>query len=164
MTSTRRKLHIGPLSLITYIAIISLAVLAVLTLTTANASNTLAQRQADATSQAYAEEVCAQTFVAHVDATLSASQATTSTELAQQVNAKLSSSLEAARAASSENVEATASVSGTTVSAQFSCEDGRTLNVELNIRSNRTYDITKWNMAAVVNNAEDDTLWSGASN
>ena len=164
MNTTKRRLHIGPLTLITYIAIISLAVLAVLTLTTANASNTLAQRQASATSQAYAEETCAQTFLAHVDETLSTSQATTSTELAQQVNAQLDSALEAARAVSSEGVEATASVSGTTVTAQFSCEGGRTLNVELDIRSNRTYDITQWNMAAVVNNAEDDTLWSGASN
>lgn len=61
----------------------------------------------------------------------------------------------------SSTIEATAELKGSTITAQFSCPNGRMLNIEIELGANGSLHIVKWNMTAKVNNAEAETLWSG---
>ncbi len=58
--------RIGPITLVTLISVLLLAVLAVLCVTTANATQAMAQRHAEATSETYAIDSCGQAFVAEL--------------------------------------------------------------------------------------------------
>ena len=60
-TGSSEDVRMGPVALFTLMATICLAVLAVLALSTANATQALAQRRADATTQLYLDETAAQT-------------------------------------------------------------------------------------------------------
>ena len=69
------RVRIGSVSLFALVVIIGLAVLAVLAFSTANASLTMSQRQATATSELYLAETAAQEFVAGVDGVLAGARA-----------------------------------------------------------------------------------------
>lgn len=79
------RVRIGSISVFALVVIICLAVLAVLSFSTANASLTMSQRQATATSELYLDERAAQEFLAGVDGILSA---TREGEMAKAVNAQ----------------------------------------------------------------------------
>ena len=64
------RVRMGPLSIFALVIVISLAVLSALTLSTAHASLSLAQRQANAVSEKYLAEQAGSVFVAEVDAAL----------------------------------------------------------------------------------------------
>ena len=72
MAKPHGSVRIGPISLFTLIIILCLAVLSVLSLTTARAELSVTERQAATTTETYQLEAAAQTFVAEVDAALSA--------------------------------------------------------------------------------------------
>lgn len=79
------RVRIGSISVFALVVIICLAVLAVLSFSTANASLTMSQRQATATSELYLDERAAQEFLAGVDGILAA---TREGEMAKAVNAQ----------------------------------------------------------------------------
>lgn len=66
-----------------------------------------------------------------------------------------------AAATTGDAIDVSAQLEGSTLTAQFACESGRVLDIEIELGPGGTYRITKWNMTAKVNSAETDTLWSG---
>ncbi|MDO4399664.1 MAG: S4A5 electrogenic sodium bicarbonate cotransporter 4 [Coriobacteriia bacterium] len=159
------NVRIGPISLFTLIIVLCMAVLAVLSFSTAHASLVMADRQATATSELYLDEVAAQEFVAAVDARLAAVRASSGNGAAgtQAVSDALVSLRDAAQDAVNGQVEATAGMSDSTVTARFECQNGRTLYIAITILSDATYRIDTWKMSAVQNEAQPEgSLWTGA--
>lgn len=75
MARYRSSMKMGALNLLILVIALSLAVLSVLTLVTAHANETLADMQADAATETYAEEIAGQTFLASLDKKLAPSKA-----------------------------------------------------------------------------------------
>lgn len=149
VTSTRQenKVRIGPVSLLTLIAVLCLAVLAVLAVSSANASMTMAQRQADSTLGKYLNEVAAQEFVARVDDALTSGGPTS-------VEPALKDACNAAGEAAGGAVTATSSLVNGVVYAEFTGKSGRVLTIEVTIRDDATYRIDKWKVTAVQNDEQ----------
>lgn len=143
------SVRIGPISLFALIAVICLATLAVLSINTARASLSLAQMQAESTTQQYAAESAAQELVAQVCATGSTPLAASLAAMTSQVQAN------------NAGVTISSALAGSAVTAQFECPSGRVLDIAVEVGAGGSYRITKWNMTAMVNEAEGDTLWSG---
>ena len=160
------NVRIGPISVITLIAVISMAVLAVLAASTANATMTISQRQADATKEMYLNETAAQEFVASVDDALAkvrSGKDATAASGASAVEAALDSICESARLASGGEVAVTASVDGTRVTAEFVGEKMRRLSIGIVVGDDATIRIEKWKAAAVQQDAQTvGNLWMGA--
>ena len=156
--------RIGPLSVFTLIVVICMAVLAVLAFSTANASLTMTQRQAEATTEMYLDESAAQQFVAGIDDALAPVREAdgTGSEGVNAVRGALVSLRDAAQDASGGRVTAVASVVDNEVRAEFACKNGRTLSIVVTIRDDATFRIDKWKMTAVQNEAEPaGKLWTG---
>lgn len=200
--------RIGPISLLTLIAVICLAVLSALAFTTANASLTMAERQATATSELYLDEKAAQVFLAGIDDVLasardgaaapasasrtgdgsqadgsarsgegartgssSQSAARSRSAARTRIDAEAAASLvaqslidirRAAQLDTDGEVEIWASVNGNEVSAEFSCANGRTLNIVVTMQDGATYSIDQWKMSAVQNEEQPEgRLWTG---
>lgn len=141
--------RLGPISLFTYIAVLCLATLAVLSITTANASLKMAALQGESTAMQYEAESAAQSFVAQVCQPQGASVES------------VAAAAQAAQASTDGVVEVHASVNGSLVDAQFTCENGRILDIQIEPGQGGSYRVVKWNMSAKVNIAETETLWSG---
>lgn len=159
------QVRIGPISVLTLIAVICMAVLAVLAISTATASLTMSQKQADAVSQLYVDEIAAQAFVAEADAELAGVRKAGGSGDAgsQAVAGSLTQICQDANEAAGGSVNVTAGVTGRIVSAEFSCDDQRILSIELEIYDDATYRVEKWKMAAVQNEEQPGgSLWSGA--
>lgn len=151
MNDSEGSVRIGPISLFTLIAVLCLATLAVLSITTANASYNMAELHGESITQQYEAEDAAQHFVALLDEQYTGNQFTGSVDaIAQQTQQQ-----------SGEHVTVSAQIDGSKVTAQFACENGRTLNIEVTLGAGGTYTIEKWNMTAKQNSAETGTLWSG---
>ena len=158
------KVRIGPISVITLIAVICMAVLAVLAASTSNATNAIAQRQANATQMLYLNECAGQEFVAGVDDALAPVRATggSATDGAQAVNRQLDSICQQARDAGNGQVDCTADMEGTNVTAEFVCGNSRRLSVAITIRNDASYRVTAWRMAAgQQEEPTTGTLWQG---
>lgn len=159
------KVRIGPVSVITLIAVICMAVLAVLAASTSTATATISARQANANQLLYLNESAAQEFVAGVDDALASVHASggSAAEGARAVEARLDSICQQAREAAGGRVDCTASVDGTTVTAEFICENTRRLSVAVTIRDGAAYRIDEWKMASAQQEASSTgTLWQGA--
>lgn len=166
MNPRRRKenVRIGPISIFTLVIVLCLAVLAVLAFSTGNASLVMAQRQADATTQLYLDEAAAQEFVAQADARLAGVRDAGGgqRDATRAVAGSLTQMVEAAEAAVDGHVEATASIDGEVLEAEFNCSNGRMLQVRASILDDATLRIDKWKMTAVQNEPEPDgQLWTG---
>lgn len=149
--------RIGPMSVFTLIVVICLAVLAVLAFSTANATFTIAQRQAQATTELYLDETAAQQFVAGLADELASGSGGAGT-----MQSSLSKLSEAAEDSTGGQVAVTANMDGNQVRAEFSCDNGRTLAIVVTIRDDGTYRIDKWKMTAVQNEEEPaGKLWTG---
>ena len=138
--------RMGPVAIFTLMAIICLSVLAVLALSTANATQALAQRRAEATTQLYLDETAAQTFVATLDAGYSGGATAQALEDAQA----------AARQATGDAVAITAARNGNVVEATFDAGNGRHLDITVRLEPDGTIGIDKWRMTTVVN--EEPTM------
>lgn len=163
-TVQAEHVRIGPISVLTLITVICIAVLAVLAISTANATKVLTDRQAAATTEMYVDEAAAQTFVAEVDARLAGvrSSGGGAADAARAVANDLSDMCSSVHDASDGAVEVAASVDGTSVTADFSCGNGRILSIELVIGRDASYTVRKWEMAAVQNSEQPQgTLWTG---
>ena len=163
-TRTGENVRIGPVTVITMIIVLCMAVMGVLAISTAHATQTISDRQADATRYLYYDEKAGQEFVACIDDALANSREVhaSATAGARAVEDKLDSICESARAAADGHVSCTASVDGVTVYAEFICEDTRQLNVAVTIQENGTYRIDGWKMASAQGGAQAmGNLWTG---
>lgn len=140
--SSSENVRMGPLALFTLLTVLCLAVLAVLAISTANATNALALRRANATTQLYLDETAAQTFMAVLDEQLA--QGASPTLASQRASV-------AARAATSDQVLVTVSYSENTHTASFDAGNGRQLDIELNVEEDGSLSVQKWRMTTVVN-------------
>ena len=146
MNSTNGSVRIGPISLFTLVIILCLAVMAVLSATTAQATYSAAEKQALFTNDTYQNEQAAQSAVAVIDAAL------------EDVRAS-GGGLDEALAA-----VADAQRDGSRVLMTFASSSGRTLDVELTITANATYEISQWKATTQwTNDGPGATLWSGAA-
>ena len=164
-TGRADNVRIGPISVFTLIIVLCMAVLAVLSFSTAHASAVMAERQATATSELYIDEVAAQEFVAGLDDLLAGVRARNANEerAVRVVSDSLIELRDKAQAAASGQVEVTAGISESTVTARFECQNGRTLYIAITIRPDATYRIDTWKMSAVQNEAQPEgSLWTGA--
>ena len=151
VNSTNGSVRIGPISLFTLVIILCLAVMAVLSATTAQATYSAAEKQALFTNDTYQNEQAAQSAVAVIDAAL------------EDVRAS-GGGLDEALAAVDEALPADAQRDGSRVLMTFASPSGRTLDVELTITSNATYEISQWKATTQwTNDGPGATLWSGAA-
>ena len=151
MNSTNGSVRIGPISLFTLVIILCLAVMAVLSATTAQATYSAAEKQALFTNDTYQNEQAAQSAVAVIDAAL------------EDVRAS-GGGLDEALAAVDEVLPAEAQRDGSRVLMTFASSSGRTLDVELTITANATYEISQWKATTQwTNDGPGATLWSGAA-
>ena len=158
------KVRIGPITTITLIAIISMAVLAVLAASTAHATSVISDRQANATQMLYLNECAGQEFVAGIDDALAGVRRAggTATDGARAVSAQLDKICEQARAAGNGQVDCTANMDDTTVTAEFICGDTRRLSIAITIRDDASFRIDKWKMASAQQGTPSTgTLWQG---
>lgn len=146
----KSTVRIGPISLFTLVIILCLAVLGVLAVTTAQATFAAAEKQAAFTTDTYENETAAQEFVAQIDAALAP---------VRESDGDSTAALEAVRKV----LRAEATLDGSTVSATFSAESGRSLTIQLVIESDGTYEITNWKATTEwTDTGSGETLWSGA--
>lgn len=160
--SRSEKVRIGPISIITLIIVICMAVLAVLSVSTANATMSISNRQADATKELYLNECAAQEFVAGVSDALSGAGGKGKAGV-KAVQGALDSICEAARAAAGGQVDIVANIDGSTVTAEFEGPKMRRLSVAITIGDDATFRIDRWKAAAVQNESPTaGNLWTGA--
>ena len=134
MNSTNGSVRIGPISLFTLVIILCLAVMAVLSATTAQATYSAAEKQALFTNDTYQNEQAS------------------------------GGGLDEALAAVDEALPADAQRDGSRVLMTFASPSGRTLDVELTITANATYEISQWKATTQwTNDGPGATLWSGAA-
>lgn len=158
------KVRIGPISVITLIAVICMAVLAVLSASTSYASATISDRQSNATQMLYLNECAGQEFVAGVDDALAATRAQggSAADGARAVNQQLDAICQHAREAGKGQVDCTANVEGTRITAEFVCGGARRLSVAITISDDATYRVTAWKMSSDQREAPTaGTLWQG---
>lgn len=164
-TRSETNVRIGPISLITLVSVIILAVLAVLCLATTRANYTMAERQTEATEQAYILDSVGQIAVAKIDAALQTS--TTGTTAAEQVQsdaANLSSAIidEATQAGiDTSKVATTFEANGSNVNLTVT-DEGRTLSALISLHDDHTYTIASWKTTTDWTE-EQDTLWGGGA-
>ena len=159
------NVRIGPISVITLIIVICMAVLAVLSASTSNASATIANRQAEGNRLMYLNECAGQEFVASIDDVLAPVRRAggTAEAGASAVRVSLDKICANAREAGGGQVDCVANIEGTTVTAEFICENTRKLNVAITIRNGGTYRIEEWKMTSAQNQADaTGSLWAGA--
>lgn len=164
-TQLGEKVRIGPISLITLIIVICMAVLGVLAASTSHATQTISNKQANASQQMYLNERAGQELLADIDAVLVNQRAVgaNASRAAAAVESELDAICQAARDAGNGRVACTANMDDTTVKAQFICDDARTLSVAVTIRDDATYRVDQWKMASVQQEVQGmGTLWSGA--
>lgn len=143
--------RIGPISLFTLVIILCLAVMAMLSVTTAQATYSAAEKQALFNDDTYANERAAQSAVAEIDAAL-------------QPVRTAGGGLEAALAAAEKALPSGAHIKDSSVFMTFTTPSGRTLDVELTIKADATYEINQWKATTQwTNDGSGTMLWSGAA-
>lgn len=164
---TRRgeNVRIGPITLIALIVVICLAVLAVLAASTSHATAATSERQAAASQQLYLNETAGQEFVAGLDGVLAGVRefGGTAADAGRTVERELDGICQGAREAAGGRVACTADVQDGTVTAEFTCDGARVLDIAITIRDDATYRIDKWKAASAQQEAEPPgALWLGA--
>lgn len=154
-------LRIGPITLVTLISVLLLAVLAVLCVTTSNATQAMAQRHAEATTETYALDSYGQAMLATISETTQ--HASSAQAAASDVNANLESIKTAALEKSgAQGLSVSAQVSGTSVSFTVSDEEGKALDAAVTITGQRTLSIDEWKLSTT-QQTNEETLWSSES-
>lgn len=154
MSGSNSTVRIGPISLFTLVIILCLAVMAVLSATTAQATYTAAEKQALFTDDTYANESAAQSAVAAIDAALAS---------VRDAGGGLDAALAAVDKALPTDT-ASAQRDGASVFLTFTTPSGRTLDVELTIKANATYEISQWKATTQwTNDGPSTMLWPGAA-
>ena len=164
LSNSGERVRIGPITVLTLVTVICLSVLAVLAISTAHATEVLTQRQADATAQLYQCEIAAQTFVAEVDERLAPVRNGNGGKKAgaQAVDKAIDDICAAAAEAGNGAVEVEAEVVDNAIEATLTCENGRSIIIQLALDDDAGYQIEKWKMTAVQNEEQPmGDLWTG---
>lgn len=140
------NVRMGPVALFTLMAILCLSVLAVLAIATANATRSLSERRADATTQLYLDETAAQTFVATLEGELA--DGTRSESALMRATSAAEKSLPAD---SPYDLTITSNYQSGRYTAQFDCGNGRQLDIALSSENDGTLRVEQWRMMTVVN-------------
>ncbi len=151
--------RIGPISLVTLIAVLLLAVLAMLCVTTANATQSMAQRQANGVTETYAADSVGQALYAQVSNKVAGT--TSASAAASAVSGSLDE-IKAAAVAQNSNVSLDAQVEGQTVAFTASLESGKALTGTITLGSDGTASISSWKLSTT-QAVNEETLWTGAS-
>lgn len=154
------SVRIGPVSMFTLIAVICLAVLAVLAITTANASYKMAKLQADSTNEQYVAESAAQDFVALADTQINQVQGAGVSRVAA-FNSSLDATVAQVQKDIGNGITVSAQTQDNRIKAQFTCTNGRMLDIVLKVEDSGSYEIVQWEMTATRNDAQAENLWSG---
>lgn len=154
------SVRIGPISMFTLIAVIILAVLAVLAISTANASYNMARLQADSMKEQYIAETAAQDFVALADTQINQAQGTGTSRVAA-FNDSLNATVASIQEKAGNGITVSAQTQDNRILAQFTCKNGRMLDIVLKVEDSGNYEISQWDMTATRNSAQAENLWSG---
>lgn len=159
------NVRIGPISIITLIIVICMAVLAVLSISTAHATMSISERQAEATKELYLNECAGQELIASIDDVLSDVRASggNSSDGCKAIEATLDEISDNAREAADGQIEVTAEMDGTSVKAELTASKMRQLSIVVTILDDATLRIDKWKAAAVQQEPQSaGNLWMGA--
>ncbi|MDO4854296.1 MAG: hypothetical protein Q4A43_02595 [Coriobacteriia bacterium] len=155
MADRTEGVRIGPISLATLIAILLVGVLALLCVTTANAAQTMAQRQASATTETYALDSCGQKMLASISEELSSSSSLKATA------SKLSSIAEKAKKdVGEESLTIKTSSDSKSLSFTIAAQNGKKLDAKVS-QKNGALSVDQWKLTSQQQDAEE-TLWSGS--
>lgn len=164
MARKTANVRTGPVSLLTLISVLLLSVLAVLCVTSANAAQTLAQRQADALTATYQLDSCGQSMLAAIDEKLQSMNESSGARAASVLDTQLQSVQQNALAAcAAEGCSISAQVDGARVSFTVTtASSNKTLAATIRVNDNMTYTIEDWK--TTTSQAEpEQTLWTSAS-
>ncbi len=163
MASTKNNgVRIGPISLLTLIAVLLLAVLAMLCVTTSNAARAMSERQATGATASYALEACGQDLLARLsDAAQGNDDASAAVEAIDGELDELTAA--ALDEASAEGLSIKAETSDRTVTFTISADDGRTLDGSVTFADDLTYSIDTWKITTVQSDETEVNLWSGSA-
>lgn len=157
MTSNTEGVRIGPSSLVTLIAALLLAVLAMLCATSAHAQETMAQREAESTTELYAVDSCGQRMLAGISAALQ--NGATS---AADVYAGIDDIRDKAVSASDVDITANAQLEGNTIALALTAPDGRALNARITVAGGEA-SVSEWKLTGASQAASEVTLWQGGA-
>ena len=151
MSSPKGSVRIGPISLFTLVIVLFLAVLGALAVTTAQATYAAAEKQAAFTNDTYTNETAAQSLVSEIDRALFD---------IRESRGDLIAALAAVKLVLPDN----AHLDGSTISASFMAQSGRTLAITLEIRPDATYEITSWKATTQwTDKNTGEKLWAGTA-
>lgn len=158
MTRKTEGVRIGPISLVTLISILLLAVLAMLCVTSANAAQTMAERQAASTTETYALDSCGQNAVAAFDARLAKTKSLKSaTKHADSIIRKAAKDAHIV----SPVIGITRTTSDT-LGFSITTDDGKSLEAKISDK-NGTLVIDKWKLTTKQQETEE-SLWQASDN
>lgn len=146
------SVRMGPISLFTLVVVLCIAVMSVLCFSLAHSPLTVAQRQADFSTDSYANESAGQEFVAAVDEVLAGLRAKAGSGAAGAGGASgkaviigKKSAMAALKARGADLAPgATLSFGSDSVTADFLLPSSRRLYVELAIDDDATYRVVQW--------------------
>lgn len=157
-------IRIGPISLLTLVAVILLAVLAMLCVTTTNATQAMAKRQAAALADTYAVDSCGQALLAEVDTRLSTAPSLDAAT--EEINADFDSlatqALKNAGMKTDSGLKLKGSVSNHALSFAVKASSGKRLKASITLNDDLTYTVTTWKITTV-HKTRQETLWSGST-
>lgn len=163
MAPKTANVRIGPISLLTLISVLLLAVLAVLCVTSANAAQTLSQRQADALTATYRLDSCGQNMLAAIDEKLQDMSGSSGSLAANAIDAQLQSVQQDALDATGTNeYSITTQVDGARIEFTVSAGDGKSLDAAVRVNDDMTYTVEEWKTTTVQTEPEQ-VLWTSAS-
>lgn len=158
-------MRMGPASLFALIIILCLAVLGVLSATSAQAGSAMAQRQASFATADYANETVAQTLYARADEALEPVRAQGGGSQAgcAALDAALPRISEEAAAAVEKPPALSVSLDGSQLTAHLETEDGRCLDVSLQVNDDASLSVASWKASTLWVEDTSDVLWTAES-
>lgn len=161
MAKQNEGVRIGPISLVTLISVLLLAVLAMLCVTTANATRTMADRQAASVAETYQLDACGQALLAGVNTQVAGTAS--AADAAAAVSGQLPQlQQQALSQANGQDVQISAKVEGATVVFTAALPSGKALNGAIALNENGTASISEWKLSTTQQETEQ-ALWSGSS-
>lgn len=160
--SSSDGMRIGPISLLTLIAVLLLAVLAMLCVTTANATSAMANRQAGSITQTYKLDSCGQTLLANIDGVLAQAEETGASGV-QAVEDNRGQIIDNTLTnCGNDDISISLEADSDTVSFTISLSDARALEASIRIDANAGYSIESWK-TSTLQELPQETLWAGSS-
>lgn len=161
MAKQSEGVRIGPISLVTLISVLLLAVLSVLCVTTANATRTMAERQASNITETYQLDACGQSLLASINAQVAKTKSAASA--AKAVSKQLDTlQQQATQKAGNGDITLNAQLKGGKIAFTAALPSGKALHGVISLNGKGTASITQWKLSTA-QQASEETLWSGSS-